>query len=246
MRRFLCILRMDLGNLFKNPVLVGYNTVFAVIFILIMGYLCGGNYEKMSDAYQYYGISFLIFGMLEGAMTASNCFMERDIKRPNLRIIYSPAGPTAVWLSKLTASFLFDYLLHLLLLAVLCPVLHITIGRNPVYFIVLMAPVEFASAALGIFFCCVFHCEETTSTLLSTVISVFGFLGGTFFPTDGLGTTVAALSRLSPVRWLNDAFFSLACDNNLTYVLPVFVAGIIISALLMGGCRLLFKTEDYL
>lgn len=237
---------MDLGNLFKNPVLVGYNTVFAVIFILIMGYLCGGNYEKMSDAYQYYGISFLIFGMLEGAMTASNCFMERDIKRPNLRIIYSPAGPTAVWLSKLTASFLFDYLLHLLLLAVLCPVLHITIGRNPVYFIVLMAPVEFASAALGIFFCCVFHCEETTSTLLSTVISVFGFLGGTFFPTDGLGTTVAALSRLSPVRWLNDAFFSLACDNNLTYVLPVFVAGIIISALLMGGCRLLFKTEDYL
>jgi len=246
MKRFLSILLMDLENLFKNPVLLGYNTLFAALFILIMGYLCGGDYEKMSDAYQYYGISFLIFGMLEGAMTASNCFMERDIKKPNLRIIYSPAGPEAIWLSKLTASFLFDYALHLLLLAVLCPSLHITLGPHPLDFILLMAPVEFASAALGIFFCCVFHCEETTSTLLSTVISIFGFLGGTFFPTDGLGKTIAALSRVSPVRWLNDAFFALACDGSSEYVLPVFITTIVISAALMLGCRLLFKTEDYL
>jgi len=246
MRRFFSILCMDLKNLFKNPVLLGYNTLFAVLFILIMGYLCGGDYEHMSDAYQYYGVSFMIFGMLEGAMTASNCFMERDIKKPNLRIIYSPVGPTAVWLSKLTASFLFDYVLHLLLLAVLCPSLHITLGLHPLYFIALMAPVEFVSAAFGIFFCCVFHCEETTSTLLSTVISIFGFLGGTFFPTDGLGRTVALLSRFSPVRWLNDAFFSLACDNNSSYVLPVLIGTVVISAVLLGGCRLLFKTEDYL
>jgi ABC-2 type transport system permease protein len=237
---------MDIKNLFKNPVLIGYNTIFAVLFILIMGYLCGGNYEHMSDAYQYYGVSFMIFGMLEGAMTASNCFMERDIKKPNLRIIYSPVGPTAVWFSKLTASFLFGITLHLLLIAVLCPLLHITLGAHPLYFIALMVPVEFVSDAFGIFFCCVFHCEETTSTLLSTVISIFGFLGGTFFPTDGLGGAVAMLSRFSPVRWLNDAFFALACDNNSSYVLPVLISTVVISAILLGGCRLLFKTEDYL
>lgn len=237
---------MDLENLFKNPVLLGYNTVFAVLFILIMGYLCGGNFAKMNDAYQYYAVSFLIFSMLNGAMTASNCFMERDIKKPNLRIIYSPAGPSAIWISKLTASFLFDYVIHILLLAVLCPALHITIGPHPLYFIALMAPIEFAAAALGIFFCCVFHCEETTSTLLSTIISLSGFLGGTFFPTDGLGKTIASLSRLSPVRWLNDAFFALACDGSSIYVLPVAGAAVAISAALMSGCQLLFKTEDYL
>jgi ABC-2 type transporter. len=237
---------MDVTNLFKNPVLLGYNTLFAALFILIMGYLCGGDYKTMRDAYQYYGVSFLIFGMLEGAMTASNCFMERDIKKPNLRIMYSPAGPSAVWLSKLTASFLFDYVLHCMLLAVLCPALHITLGARPLVFIALMAPIEFASAALGIFFCCVFHCEETTSTLLSTVISIFGFLGGTFFPTDGLGKTIAALSRVSPVRWLNDAFFALACDDSTQYVLPVCAAAAALSAALMIGCKLLFRTEDYL
>ncbi len=44
MRRFLSIFKMDLANLFKNPVLVGYNTVFAALLILVMGFLTSGSY----------------------------------------------------------------------------------------------------------------------------------------------------------------------------------------------------------
>ncbi len=246
MRRFLSVLKMDLINLFKNPVLLGYNTIFAAALILIMGFLCGGNYADVKDAYQYYAVTFLIYGVLNGAMTASNCFMERDIKRPNLRIIYSPVGPFPIYFSKILSSFIFDYFLHVLLIVILCPILRITLGSNPIWFILLMAPVEFASAALGVFFCCVFHCEETTSTLLSTLISILGFLGGTFFSLDGMGSTLAFVSRLSPVKWLNDAFFAIACDNSLVYFWPVLIGSSLISALLVVGCRLVFRTEDYL
>lgn len=245
MRRFFVIFRMDLINLFKNPVLVGYNTAFAALLILIMGFLTGGDFANIKDAFQYYVVSLLIYGMLSGAMTASNCFMERDIKRPNLRIIYSPAGSFPIWFSKLAASFVFDYALHLLLLALLCPMLHVTLGGNPVYFILLMAPVEFASAALGIFFCCIFHSEETTSMLLSTVISLLCVLGGSFFPLDGMGRAIAFASRLSPVKWLNEAFFALSCDNSLHYFWPVFIGAAALSVLLILGCRLFFRTEDY-
>ncbi len=129
---------------------------------------------------------------------------------------------------------------------ILCPTLHVSLGSNPVYFILLMAPIEFAAAALGIFFCCIFKCEETTSMLLSNVISIFCFLGGTFFSLDGMGSAIAFASRLSPVKWLNDAFFALACDNSLAYFWPVLIGGTIISALLVLGCRLFFRTEDYL
>jgi len=207
MRRFLAIFKMDIINLFKNPVLVGYNTVFAALLILIMGFLCSGSYADIKDAYEYYAVSFVIYGMLNGAMTASNCFMERDIKRPNLRIIYSPVGSFPIYFSKILSSFIFDYSLHLLLMLILCPTLHVSLGSNPIYFILLMAPIEFASAALGIFFCCIFKCEETTSMLLSNVISILCFLGGTFFSLDGMGSAIAFASRLSPVKWLNDAIF---------------------------------------
>lgn len=246
MRRFLAIFRMDLLDLFKNPVLIGYNTVFALLLILIMGWLCGGEFADIRNAYQYYTISLLIYGMLNGAMTASNCFMERDIKRPNLRIIYSPAGSGSIWFSKIAASFVFDYSLHLLLMLLVCPLLHVTLGDNPLLFVVLMAPIEFAAVALGTFFCCVFHCEETTSSLLSTVISLLCVLGGTFFSLDSLGKTLALASRLSPVKWINDVFFALVCDNNAAFFWPVFFGACAISALLVLGCRLMFRTEDYL
>jgi len=246
MRRFLSIFKMDITNLFKNPVLVGYNTVFAALIILIMGFLTGGKYAELRNAYQYYGVTMLIYGMLNGAMTASNCFMERDIKRPNLRIIYSPAGKFPIYFSKTLASFAFDYVLHITLLVVLCPILHITLGSRPFLFILLMIPVEFAAVALGIFFCCIFHCEETTSTLLSLSISVLCIIGGTFFSLDGMGGTLALISKLSPVKWLNDAFFALCCDNSLTLFWPVFIGAAVLSVCLVAGCQLLFRTEDYL
>jgi ABC-2 type transport system permease protein len=237
---------MDIINLFKSPVLVGYNTIFSALIILIMGYLTGGNYADSKDAFQYYTVSLMIYGMLNGAMTASNCFMERDIKRPNLRIIYSPAGSSQIWFSKILSSFVFDYFLHVLVLIVLCPILNVSLGSSPVWFILLMAPVEFAAAALGIFFCCIFHSEESTSMLLSTVISLLCVLGGTFFSLDGMGKTFAAITSISPVKWLNDAFFSLSCDNSLHYFWPVFIGASVISLLLVLGCRVFFRTEDYI
>lgn len=246
MRRFFSVFSMDLLNLFKNPVLVGYNTVFAAFLLLALGYLSAGSFADIQSAYQYYGVTFIVFGMLNGAMTASNCFMERDIKRPNLRIIYSPVQNSSIWFSKILASFVFDYSLHLLLVLVLCNTLHITLGSCPILFVVLMAPIEFGAAALGTFFCCIFHCEETTSMILSTVVSLLSVLGGTFFSLDGLGSALAFASRLSPVKWLNDAFFRLACDNSTALFLPVLLGACAVSALLVLGCRLTFRTEDYL
>lgn len=237
---------MDMINLFKNPVLIGFNTLFAALLILIMGSLTGGAYADVKDAYQYYTVTLLVYGILNGAMTASNCFMERDIKRPNLRIIYSPAGSFPIYFSKTLSSFVFDYALHVLLLSALCPILNVTLGTHPILFILLMAPIEFAAAALGTFFCCVFHNEETTSTLLSLVVSVLCFLGGTFFSFDTMGKVFGLISKFSPVRWIDHVFFTLVCDHSTALFWPVFIGATVLSALLVLGCRFFFRTEDYL
>jgi ABC-2 type transport system permease protein len=246
MRQFLNIVMLDLKNMFKNPVLVGYNTIFSGLVVLIMGYLASGSYMDSRNGYQYYMVSFTVFGMLNGAMTASNCFMERDIKRPNLRIIFSPVGNFQIYFSKIVASFLFDYVLHVMMLGVLCFALDLTLGSQPLYFLLLMFPIEFAFSALGIFFCCIYHCEETTSTLLSTVISLLCILGGTFFSLDSLGKIASGISALSPVKWLNEAFILISYDNNIRLFWPVFIGASLISILLSLGCSKFFRTEDYL
>lgn len=247
MQNFFQIFKMDLRNNFKNPVLIGSNTLFAVLMILIMGFLTSGNYANSIDAYNYYGVTFLIFGMLEGAMTATNCFMERDIKKPNLRIIYSPSGKFPIYFSKIAASFVFNYFLHLLLVAFFIFVMHLNLGGPYTgYIILLMAPVEFAACALGVLFCCIFKCEETSSTILSLVINILAFLGGTFFSLDSMGSALAFASRLSPVKWLTDVFFAVIYDADLSLVKPVFLISTALCIALVIGCAKTFKTEDYL
>jgi ABC-2 type transport system permease protein len=246
MRQFLNIILLDLKNMLKNPVLISYNTIFSFLIVLILGYLTSGSYAQSRTGYQYYMISLMVYGILNGAMTASNCFMERDIKKPNLRIIFSPVGNFSIYFSKILASFIFDYVLHAIVLFTLCASLGLTLGRNPIYFVLLMAPAEFASAALGVFFCCVFHCEETTSSLLSTAISLLCITGGTFFSLESLGKVVAGISLLSPVKWLNEAFFSISYDNSLRLFWPIFIGASLLSLLLIFGCSKCFRTEDYL
>lgn len=247
MRGFISIFKMDMLNIIKNPVLLGSNTVFDILLVFIMGFLTSGTYANSSDAYNYYLVSFLIYDMLNGAMTATNCFMERDIKKPNLRIIHSPVGCFPIYFSKIASSALFDYICHLLVLAILVPTLHLNLGgANAGYIILLMAPIEFASSALGVLFCCIFKTEEAASALLSSAISILAFLGGTFFSFDGMGGALAFASRLSLVKWLTDDFFAIIFDANLSPVIPLFAGSIILSALLVFGCSRFFRTEDYL
>jgi ABC-2 type transport system permease protein len=247
MRGFIQIFKMDMGNMIKNPVLIWYNTIFSILITFVMGFLTSGAYANASDAYNYYAVSFLIFAMMNGALTATNCFMERDIKKPNLRIIYSPVGSFPIYFSKISASCIFDYVCHLLVLAILIPALHLNFGGRSVGFIILlMIPIEFASCALGTLFCCIFKTEEAASTLLSTTISILAFLGGTFFSLDGMGRALAFASRISPFKWLTDVFFAIIFDSNLTLFLPVFLGSVVVSILLVFGCSKFFRTEDYL
>lgn len=247
MKGFIEIFKMDLENIIKNPVLVGYNTVFFFLSVLIMGFLTSGSYAKAMDAYNYYAVTFLIFSIMNGAMTATNCFMERDIKKPNLRIIHSPVGSFPIYFSKITASAIFDFVCHLLVLVILVPLLHINFGdQNAVYIVLLMIPFEFAAAALGVLFCCIFKTEETASTLLSTFISILAFLGGAFFSLDGMGKALAVASKFSPNKWLTDSFFAIIFDSNTTSFFPLLIGGIVLSILLVLGCEKFFKTEDYL
>lgn len=246
MSGFMHICRMDFRNMVKSPVLVGYNTLFIILIVLIMGFLNSGAYRHASDAYLYYTVTFLIYGMMNGAMTATNSFMERDIKKANLRIIHSPAGSFPIYFSKIVTSCAFNYLCHLIALAVLVPLLQLDFGgKNIGYLLLLMIPVEFAACALGVLFCCVFKAEEGASTLLSNVSAIFAFLGGTFFSWEGMGGTMSLISKLSPVKWLNDTFFAILVDGDLTSVLPVLGVGLLLSLLLVWGCVKLFRTEDY-
>ncbi len=245
--QFMVIFKRDLINIVLNPVLLLYNTVFPLLLTLVLGYLAAGSYGGGGiSSYDYYGVTLLIYSVLNVSMTASNSFMERSLKASNLRILYAPFRLSFVYLGKIAATFVFTATCFLALIGMLYLTLGVNFGGDYFgYVLVILLLFNLLAAATGVLFCCIFHSEEITNKILSPVISLLALLGGLFFPLDGLGRAAERVSWLSPVKWVVEAIFRLIYDQDASLFLPVVLvlAGLTVAAL--AGCKLTFRTEDY-
>ncbi|CAH8770590.1 ABC transporter permease [Paenibacillus dendritiformis] len=245
--RFHVILKRDIVNLALNPVLLLSNTVFPLLLMLILGYLTRSIYGGGEvSSYDYYGVTIVIFASLNVSMIASNSFMEKSLRKSNLRILHAPVRTSYLYISKFAATFFFSTLCTLLLLALAHWVLNVHYGGSG-WIVVALILIGFNlfSSALGVLMCCLFRSEETSNKILSFVNNLLALIGGLFFQWDGLGRAAEILSYLSPVKWVAEAVFRVIYDQDAGMALPLlggFAAG---SLVLLWGCSRIFHAEDY-
>lgn len=246
MYSFYTILSRDFLNIIKNPVLLFYNTIFPFLFLLILGYLTNDMNGNQVKSYDYYGVTILLLSVLNVSITAANSFMERSVKRSNLRILYAPIPTSFLYGSKIVATFLFTSICFLVLMGIEHLVLGVHFGGNCfVWIMCMMLALNLFSSILGVLFCCVFKSEEVSNSILSMVNNVFAILGGLLFPLDGLGRTVQIISYFSPVKWVAEGMFKVIYDHDLHIVLPTISVCLGLSVICFLLCKLTFRTEDY-
>jgi ABC-2 type transport system permease protein len=185
--------------------------------------------------------------MVNGATTTSNCFMERSIKNANLRVVLSPTGSFTVYFSKIVASAIFNLICHIAVLLISIPLFHLYFPAESIaVFVCMMIPIEFASSGLGAFCCCLMKSEEGASSVLAMGIAILALVGGSFFSMERLGNMMRNASYFSPIRWLNQASFTVLFDHNYTAVMPVILISIAVFGAFLFGCAKSFHMEDYL
>ena len=247
MYEFTVLVRRDIGNLVKSPVLFLYNTLFPFLMTLILGFLGNGGYGDTGvNAYDYYGVSILVFMLLNVSVTAANTFMEATLKNANLRAIHAPVPRSFTYLSKIVSTSLFTGVCFLAMMALNAFALGVDYGGHMAgYVIALMLLFNLMSASMGVMFCCIFKSEEVANKILSFVTAMLAIFGGMFFQLDGLGSAAALISRLSPARWILDGMFHVIYDHQATDCLPAALALAAVTALCTLGSKLFFRTEDY-
>ncbi|MDF2985051.1 MAG: potB1 [Eubacterium sp.] len=246
MSRFWIILKRDLANLLKSPVLLQFNTLLPILLTLILGFLCQGNYGEDITSYDYYGITMLLFTVISVSVSAANGFMEKSIKACNLRVIYSPIKVSYIYLSKIVATFLYTSVCFMLVIGVCKFFMGVDYGgKNFGYVLLLILLLDLLSAALGVMFCCIFKSEEVSSQILSMANNVMGILGGLFFQLDGLGKAASTISNISPVKWVLVGIMKVIYDGDLSFMIPITIIFLSVTVLLTFICKLTFRTEDY-
>lgn len=243
MRNLLLISKEDFINLIKNPMWIFYATLFPILLVVILGFLGKDSYGNGATAYDYYGITLMIYSILTSGMTSANSFMEERIKKPNLRIIYAPSSVSSIYLSKILSSFVFSFMFHLFDILVLFLLFHIYISAIP-ELLILFILTEIFSSALGVMCCCIFKTEAMANQILSLIINLFGVLGGLLFPMEGFGNIVRNISYLSPAKWLVKTAFSMIYDNDFSlFYLSVLLLTLLIAAT-FAVCHKTFNKED--
>lgn len=243
MRNLWLITKEDFINLIRNPMWVFYSTVFPILLVLIIGYLTGNSYGNTVTSYDYYGITMMIFTSISSGMISANAFLEERIKRPNMRIIYAPGNVNNIFISKLLASFVFAYLLHLLDMAFLHFVVGVSYGNNILLFVI-FGLTDLLAVTFGIMLCCVVKTESMTNQIQSIVVNILAILGGALFSLDGYGSFARSISRCSPVKWIADVSFQMIYDHRTSLLFPV-AAGLILGVgVLLFICFLTFHKED--
>lgn len=248
MRQFLTILKMDLSNLAKSFIMIQYNTLFPIALILILGFLCQGNYGSGGvSSYDYYGVTMLLFTVLNVSVSAANSFMEKSIKSSNLRIVFSPVKTLYIYTSKIIATFLFTSVCYIAVILFCNFLLGVNFGGSNIgYVILLILLLDLLSSTIGVFFCCIFKSEEGASQVLSMLNNIFGVLGGLFFQMDGFGKVARTVSCISPAKWILEGIMKVIYDGDLSVVIPITIIFLVLTIIFAFACRITFRTEDYI
>ena len=247
MYRFKNIFMLDLMNLLANPMWLFYAVGFPIALILILGFLASGSYGGTVSSYDYFGVALMVFGIFNAATFSANSFMEERIKKPNMRLIHSPIRPFNIYFSKILAPFVFCSVAYTLVAAILHLIVGINYGGIGAWApLVIMLAGNFFFSVLGVMVCCILKNEGITNNILSLLFMLLSLLGGVFFPVDGLGKAVAAVSWVSPARWMLTACLRIIYDNDFSMFLPVCGLLVVLSVAAVMMCGRFFRGEDYI
>jgi ABC-2 type transport system permease protein len=226
---------------------VFYAVGFPIVLVLILGFLTSGGYGSTVSSYDYYGVALMIFSIFNAATFSANSFMEECIKKPNMRLIHSPIRPLYVYFSKILASFVFCTVAYTAVALFFVLTVGVNYGGSDIWatFLIMLSGIFFFSA-LGVAVCCLLKSEGITNNILSLLFSLFAILGGLFFPVDGLGKAVVAVSWVSPGKWILMACLRIIYDKDFSMFLPVCGLFVILSIAAVALCSRFFRGEDYI
>jgi len=247
MYKFGRIFILDLLNLATNPMWVFYAIGFPIALVLILGFLMSGSYGSTVSSYDYYGVALMIFGIFNAATFSANSFMEERIRKPNMRLIHAPIRHFYIYFSKILASFVFCAVAYTAVGLFLVLTVGVNYGGTGVWAtILIMLASLFFFSALGVTVCCLLKNEGTTNNILSLFFAIFAVLGGLFFPVEGLGKAVTAISWTSPAKWILMACLRIIYDKDFSLFLPVCGLFAILSVVAVALCGRFFRGEEYI
>ena len=240
------MIKFQFKLMIKTPVMLLSFFIYPVLLTAIIGYLTQNSFGGEISSYQYYSISMMIFIFSGAGLSSVYNFMDKPIKEGNLRLMFTPIRNIGIYLSQIITGTIFNTIGIGFSMILFKMLFKVNYNGNAALIFLAFVALSFMSNALGVFLCTVIDDVGPINMIFNMLQAILCVLGGAFVSIEALGDIPAALSKLSPVKWLMDGLLNSMYDNDNFLLFITIGVNIVLAIMLIGLCTRTFKTEKYL
>lgn len=172
-----------------------------------------GEDEEPFDPFAFFipglAVFFLMFSMFEG----SRSILQEERHWTLQRLMSTPTPTWQIILGKMGGTFLTGLLQFIVLVLSSALLFDVNWGNSILGLLIIVVLTVFAASGLGAMLTAFSRNENQASVVGSAVSLVFGALGGSFFPTDGLTGIINIASKLTVNRWAMEGLLALTVER---------------------------------
>lgn len=246
MKHFFSLFILGLKRRSKDFFILFYNIVFPVIIILLLGYLSSKSYGNVFTSYNYYTIVIIPFCALMGIITVSYAAQDEKTFKTSYRFMTAPITKIELILSKFFSCAIVLSLCNVITLVIGKLLFRLNFNGNFGAIVILLMAETLMVTGIGLCLGLASKNLDTVRNLINLPISIFGFLGGAFFPVGSLNSVLSGIINISPLTWVNRGIVACIYDNNFQILWTVTAIFIIVGIVFAYLTIKFFKKEAFL
>lgn len=210
---FLTLFKSSLGRRIRDGFAIGYNLVFPLLLIILLGFLTKDNYTEIINSFQYYTLVTIPFCTLFCIITSAYGGKEDAAFGTAVRLIQAPINRWHIIISKLLADTVVFSFCNALVLTVCYFIFSLPLSGRFTAVILLFTAETFLACGFGLLLGLGIKNFIVVKNLINLPICIFAVLGGSFFPIGSLKPFWETILYLSPLTWVNRSIFRYLYDG---------------------------------
>lgn len=246
MKEFNHLLYYTLRRRLQDGFLIGYNIIFPIVMIVLLGYLSSNSYGTTFTGYHYYSVVMLSFCVAMTVITAAFAAKEDAYKKTAVRFLFAPVPLHNIVIAKLVSCTLVISLCNLIVMLFSLFVFRLPITRGILPVTVILTLEAFAVCAIGLFIGYGVKNFIFIKNLLNIPICLAAILGGAFFPIGTLNKGWSLILKFSPLTWINRGIFQCIYDHNSVLLWKMAIILAFVGIAFTWLAIRLFKKEEFI
>lgn len=196
-------------------------------------------------AIDYYGVTMTTLIVMYAAMTAGYGMNSERVRNTINRMFVSPLKKQEIFAGKVIGFLLITMIQIGVVVLFGRYVIKVNWGDNMGIILAVLSAEIAMSISIGIAVSFFAKSEGAMTGILNLIIPTTIFLGGGYVPLEEFNSKIIdTLSKISPVRWVNDSMFNVIYRNDYGTVIPAILINIAIALVLLVFASLAFRREE--